>query len=65
MKIYLFFLILGAVLVLEGLPYFLFPHKLKSFYQQIEKTDTATLRIIGFVTLAVGLLIVYLVKGKV
>lgn len=65
MNIYLLLLILGAVLVLEGLPYFLFPDKLKSFYKQIEKTDPNTLRTIGFVTLVVGLLIVYIARGKV
>ena len=65
MNIYLLLLILGAVLVLEGLPYFLFPEKLKNFYKQIEKAEPNTLRAIGFVTLAIGLLIVYLARGKV
>ena len=65
MNIYLLFLIFGAVLVLEGLPYFLFPEKLKDFYQQIEKADPNVLRTIGFMLLMVGLLIVYLTKGKV
>jgi len=65
MNIYLLLLIFGAVLVLEGLPYFLFPEKLKNFYKQIEKTDPNALRAIGFVTLMLGLLIVYFVRGKV
>ena len=50
---------------MEGLPYFLFPEKLKNFYKQIEKTDPNALRAIGFVTLMLGLLIVYFVRGKV
>jgi uncharacterized protein YjeT (DUF2065 family) len=65
MNINLLFLIFGAVLVLEGLPYFLFPEKLKEFYQQIEKADPGVLRTIGFMLLMLGLLIVYLTKGKV
>ena len=61
----LLLLILGAIFVVEGLPYFLFPDATKRFYEQIKGTDSNILRTIGLVTITIGLLIVYMVKSEV
>jgi len=65
MDSYLLWLIIGAVLVLEGLPYFLFPEGTKKFYEQIKGTDSKVLRTVGLVTITIGLLIVYMVKSEI
>lgn len=52
-------------MVIEGLPYFLFPDKTKKFYDQIRAADSKLLRVIGFSIIAFGLVIVYLVRGDI
>jgi hypothetical protein len=47
------------VLVLEGLPYFAFPEKIKSVYLKIQEASDANLRMFGFLAMAFGLLLVY------
>ncbi|MBW2062935.1 MAG: DUF2065 domain-containing protein [Deltaproteobacteria bacterium] len=51
--------VLGLVLVIEGLPYFAFPHKIKSWFRQLLEAPEAALRIFGFMAMALGLLLVY------
>jgi hypothetical protein len=55
-----FLCVIGMVLVLEGLPYFAFPEKLKSLYLKIQETSDTNLRMLGFLAMVVGLLFVYL-----
>ena len=55
-----FLCVIGMVLVLEGLPYFAFPEKLKSLYLKIQETSDTNLRMLGFMAMVVGLLFVYL-----
>ncbi|MCX5835302.1 MAG: DUF2065 domain-containing protein [Deltaproteobacteria bacterium] len=56
-----FFLsVIGMVLIIEGLPYFAFPEKLKSYFQKIHTVPDSTLRIFGLLAMVVGLLLVYL-----
>ena len=59
----LILLIIGAIMVLEGIPYFLMPNALKKFLQQVIQLDPRTLRFLGFVLIILGLLIVYLMKS--
>ena len=54
-----FLCVLGLVFVLEGLPYFAFPDKVKAYLLRLAAVQNTTLRIIGFVAVAVGLLLVY------
>ena len=54
-----FICVIGMVLVLEGLPYFAFPEKIKSLYVKIQETSDASLRMFGFVAMVFGLLLVY------
>ncbi len=55
-----FLCVLGMVFILEGLPYLAFPEKLKSYMIKITTLPDSTLRIIGFCTVASGLLLLYL-----
>ena len=55
-----FLCVIGMVLVLEGLPYFAFPEKLKSLYLKIQEASDTNLRVLGFLAMVVGLLFVYL-----
>lgn len=50
---------MGMVLVVEGLPYFTFPDKIKSYLRKLTDIPDNTLRIMGFAAVIVGLLLVY------
>ncbi len=53
----LFLCVLGMVLVVEGLPYFTFPEKMKALENIMHQQDDTTLRVIGGVLLLIGLVI--------
>ncbi len=55
-----FLCVIGMVLIIEGLPYFAFPVKIKSYLLKVYDTPEGTLRILGLVSVIVGLLLVYL-----
>jgi len=54
-----FLCVIGMVLILEGLPYFAFPEKLKSLYLKLLETSDTNLRMLGFLAMVIGLLLVY------
>ncbi len=47
--------VIGLVMILEGIPYFTMPDKVKIVAEQIIDSDNKTLRLIGFALMAVGL----------
>lgn len=55
-----FFCVLGMVMILEGLPYFGWPDKMKPWLKKLLETPEGDLRKIGGVLMVVGLLLVYL-----
>ena len=55
-----FLCVIGMVLVLEGLPYFAFPEKIKSLYLKLQEASDSNLRMLGFLAMVIGLLLVYL-----
>jgi uncharacterized protein len=55
-----FLCVLGMVMVVEGLPYFGFPDKMKAFMRVVQEQDDTTLRIMGGLLMAIGLLVVFL-----
>ncbi len=65
MNLNLLFLILGTIMVIEGIPYFLFPAKIKKFYERLKIAENNVLRAAGFLMIVIGLAIVYMVKEKV
>ena len=54
-----FLCVLGMVLVIEGIPYFTFPEKLKIYLNKLTEIPDTTLRIMGAVAMAIGLILVY------
>ena len=59
-----FFLsVIGMVMIIEGLPYFAFPEKMKSYVRMVLEMPETAMRKFGFVLMAGGLLMVYIGKG--
>lgn len=56
----LLFCSLGLVLVIEGLPYFAFPDKMKIWMKKVQEIPDSHLRAIGFVAMCMGLVMAYL-----
>ncbi|MBU4260060.1 MAG: DUF2065 domain-containing protein [Proteobacteria bacterium] len=57
-----FLCVLGVVMIVEGLPYFAFPEKMKFWLQKILEMPDETLRKFGFTIMLMGLFLVYLGK---
>jgi len=58
-----FLCVIGMVLIIEGLPYFTFPDKIKSYLIMIYETPGRTLRMLGLSAVIIGLFLVYLGKS--
>jgi len=54
-----FLCVLGMVMIVEGLPYFAFPEKMKLWVQKLFSMPSGTLRKFGLAMMAIGLLLVY------
>jgi len=55
-----FLCVIGMVMIVEGLPYFAFPEKMRAWLLKILETPDHTLRRVGMVMIAAGLVLVYL-----
>jgi uncharacterized protein len=55
-----FLCVIGMVMVIEGLPYFAFPNKMKSWVGKIIVSPDSSLRRFGLVLMVLGLSLVYL-----
>ncbi len=51
---------LGLMLIIEGIPYFAFPHLVKRLMAEALKLPDGLLRIFGLIALVLGLLFIYL-----
>lgn len=58
-----FLCVMGMVMIVEGLPYFAFPDKMRQMVSMILGMPSATLRRFGFFMMLTGLGIVYLAMG--
>jgi len=58
-----FLCVVGMVMIVEGLPYFAFPGKMKATVQMILSLDDTHLRRFGFFLMMAGLGLVYLAMG--
>ena len=58
-----FLCVLGMVMLIEGLPYFAFPDKMKYWLEKILEIPDSTLRKFGFVLMLAGLGLVYMGKS--
>jgi uncharacterized protein len=54
--------VIGLILVLEGLPYFAFPEKFKTWILKLAEMPETQLRIYGLVSMLIGLLVVFLAR---
>ncbi len=54
--------LVGLIFIVEGLPYFAFPGKMKEWMSTIQEVPDIYLRIIGLAAMCMGLLIVYLFR---
>lgn len=57
-----FLCVIGMVLVVEGIPYFLGPDKMKQMMKVVLEQDDRTLRIFGAAVMILGLFIVLLAR---
>lgn len=55
--------ILGALLVLEGIPYVAFPVRVKEWAAMMQEVPERTLRIIGLVSMIAGLFVLFAVRS--
>ena len=55
-----FLCVLGMVFIIEGLPYFAFPDKIKAYLLKVAEIPDSILRMLGLAAMAAGLLLVYL-----
>ena len=54
-----FLCVMGMVFIIEGLPYLVFPEKLKPYLMKITMLPDATLRVIGMSAIIFGLILLY------
>lgn len=55
-----FLCVFGMVMIVEGLPYFAAPSKIKIWVQKLVELPDSSLRLIGFLLMLAGLGLVYL-----
>ncbi len=55
-----FLCVMGMVLILEGLPYFAFPDKIKSYLMKLADIPDRILRLLGLAAVISGLILVFL-----
>lgn len=51
--------VIGLIFIIEGLPYFLFPEKLKVYLAKLTTMPDSTLRFIGISAMITGLILLY------
>jgi uncharacterized protein len=55
-----FLCVIGMVMIIEGLPYFAFPDKMKKFVEKLLEIENRSLRYFGFFLMSLGLFVIYL-----
>jgi len=55
-----FLCVIGMVMVVEGIPYFAFPEKMKRWIQTVVAMPSGPLRRFGLILMILGLLLVYM-----
>ncbi|MEO5362883.1 MAG: DUF2065 domain-containing protein [Magnetococcus sp. DMHC-8] len=54
---------IGLVMILEGIPYFAIPERMRRMVVQVAALPDPLLRRTGFFLMCLGLLLIYLVRG--
>jgi len=55
-----FLCVIGMVMIIEGLPYFTFPDRMKEMMARVLELPDQTLRIFGFTLMLMGLILTYI-----
>ncbi|OQX13686.1 MAG: hypothetical protein BWK80_42595 [Desulfobacteraceae bacterium IS3] len=55
-----FLCVLGMVMIVEGIPYFAFPEKMKFWIQLMLEMTDSTLRVMGLFLMITGLVLIYI-----
>jgi hypothetical protein len=55
-----FLCVIGMVMIVEGLPYFAFPERMRTWIARVAASPARTLRTVGALLMALGLWMVYL-----
>ena len=58
-----FLCVIGMVMVIEGIPYFGFPDKMKELMSYVIEQDDTSLRVVGAVMMIMGLAIVFFARN--
>jgi uncharacterized protein YjeT (DUF2065 family) len=58
-----FLCVIGMVMIFEGLPYFAFPQKMKTWILKLLEVPEGTLRKFGFMLMLIGLGLIYVGKN--
>ena len=58
----LFLLLIGMILVLEGLPYAAAPEAMREWLTKLGQLPPGQLRLVGFIAMAIGLVLCFLVQ---
>jgi uncharacterized protein YjeT (DUF2065 family) len=54
-----FISVLGMVFIIEGLPYFTYPDRIKSYLRKLTLLPDKTLRVLGGAAVLLGLVLLY------
>jgi uncharacterized protein YjeT (DUF2065 family) len=54
-----FLCVLGLIFIIEGLPCFIFPEKLKTYMLKITTMSESALRFLGISAMIIGLILLY------
>ena len=65
MKYDLLVLLIGAVLIIEGLPYFILPHKMRQYLEKLSLMEDRSLRLIGSFMIIIGFILVFIFKDNI
>ena len=57
-----FLCVLGMVMIVEGIPYFVFPDKMKVWVRKVLEMPDLQLRRTGLILMGIGLFLVYVGK---
>ena len=55
-----FLCVLGMVFIVEGLPYFVFPEKIKAYLMKLIDIPDSSLRVLGLLAMLTGLILLFL-----
>ncbi len=55
-----FLCVIGMVMIIEGLPYFAFPEKMKSWVVKMVEMQENALRIMGLLLMVTGIFLIFL-----